>query len=111
MFAAASESVALLNLGFKEVRSLEPGEMVLIQDNEVRVARFAELDSESHLGEHVRHTESHLIQRKGRTTPPPIGDSPLPACDVVAASEHSAWSNGEDNGGRRLGQTLANQTA
>src|SRR5947209_6573652 len=31
LFAAASESVALLNLGFRSVRSLEPGEMVLIQ--------------------------------------------------------------------------------
>src|SRR5439155_13248433 len=39
MFAAASESVALLNLGFQDVRSLEPGEMIVIQDNEIRIAR------------------------------------------------------------------------
>src|SRR3954468_12111696 len=36
MFAAASESVALLNLGFRDVRSLEPGEMILIQDGDVK---------------------------------------------------------------------------
>ena len=38
LFAAASESVALLNLGFHEVKSLEPGEMILIQDGEIRHA-------------------------------------------------------------------------
>jgi amidophosphoribosyltransferase len=42
LFGAASESVALLNLGFRDVRSLEPGEMILIQDGEVRRARYAE---------------------------------------------------------------------
>jgi amidophosphoribosyltransferase len=41
LFAAASESVALLNLGFREAHSLEPGEMIVIQDNEVRKERFA----------------------------------------------------------------------
>jgi amidophosphoribosyltransferase len=30
-----------LNLGFQEVKSLEPGEMILIQDGQVRVERFA----------------------------------------------------------------------
>ena len=41
LFAAASESVPLFNLGFKEVQSLEPGEMILIQDGEIRHERFA----------------------------------------------------------------------
>lgn len=41
LFAAASESVALYNLGFADVRSLEPGEMIVIQDNHVRRERFA----------------------------------------------------------------------
>src|SRR5437870_5008772 len=41
LFAAASESVPLLNLGFKDIQSLEPGEMILIQNNEVRRQRFA----------------------------------------------------------------------
>ena len=36
LFAAASESVALHNLGFGDVRSLEPGEMIVIQDNRLR---------------------------------------------------------------------------
>src|SRR5262245_25105902 len=42
LFAAASESVALQNLGFREIHSLEPGEMVLIQNGDVRIERFAE---------------------------------------------------------------------
>lgn len=41
VFAAASESVALLNLGFKEIHSLEPGQMVLIEEGEVSFHRFA----------------------------------------------------------------------
>src|SRR5947209_18278085 len=40
LFAAASESVALTNLGFKTVHALEPGEMIVIQDNEMRVERY-----------------------------------------------------------------------
>lgn len=41
LFAAASESVPLLNLGFRDIRSLEPGEMIVIQDNQIRFERFA----------------------------------------------------------------------
>jgi amidophosphoribosyltransferase len=41
LFAAASESVALSNLGFRDVRSLEPGELIVIQDNRVRLERYA----------------------------------------------------------------------
>jgi amidophosphoribosyltransferase len=48
LFAAASESVALLNLGFSEVKSLEPGEMILIQDGHVRVERFAPRRTPTH---------------------------------------------------------------
>ncbi len=48
LFAAASESAPLLNLGFREVRSLEPGEMILIQDGEIRQERFAARRTPSH---------------------------------------------------------------
>jgi amidophosphoribosyltransferase len=48
LFAAASESVALTNLGFRTVKSLEPGEMILIQNNKFRIARFAPKASRSH---------------------------------------------------------------
>ncbi len=48
MFAAASESVALLNLGFTRVKSLEPGEMILIQDGHVRHQRFAPRRTPTH---------------------------------------------------------------
>src|SRR5438477_12762926 len=41
LFAAASESVALLNLGFREVHSLEPGTMIVIQNDQLRHERFA----------------------------------------------------------------------
>src|SRR5262249_25551674 len=42
VFGAASESVALQNLGFRNIKSLEPGQMVLIQNGELSVHRFAE---------------------------------------------------------------------
>jgi amidophosphoribosyltransferase len=48
LFAAASESVPLLNLGFQNVRSLEPGEMILIEDGEIRHERIAPKRTPSH---------------------------------------------------------------
>src|SRR6516225_2667326 len=48
LFGAASESVALLNLGFRDVRSLEPGEMIVIQDNQIHHERFAESSRTAH---------------------------------------------------------------
>jgi amidophosphoribosyltransferase len=50
LFAAASESVALLNLGFDHanIRSLEPGTMVIIEDGEIRIERFARQRPQSH---------------------------------------------------------------
>jgi amidophosphoribosyltransferase len=48
LFAAASESVPLQNLGFQEIHSLEPGEMIVIQDNQVRVERYAPAQRRSH---------------------------------------------------------------
>jgi amidophosphoribosyltransferase len=41
IFGAASESVALQNLGFHNIKSLEPGEMILIQDGVLSIHRFA----------------------------------------------------------------------
>ena len=41
LFAAASESVALANLGFTDIRSLAPGEMAIIEDGELHFERFA----------------------------------------------------------------------
>jgi amidophosphoribosyltransferase len=48
LFAAASESVALLNLGFQDVRSLEPGGMIVIQDGVPRHERFAPRQTPAH---------------------------------------------------------------
>jgi amidophosphoribosyltransferase len=49
LFAAASESVPLLNLGFRDIRSLEPGEMILIQDGKPpRFERFAPRKPHAH---------------------------------------------------------------
>jgi amidophosphoribosyltransferase len=48
LFAAASESVPLLNLGFQDVRSLEPGGIIVIQDNEIRFDRIAPRQPSSH---------------------------------------------------------------
>ena len=48
LFAAASESVALTNLGFKTIQSLEPGELILIQDNKMRIERYAARQTPAH---------------------------------------------------------------
>jgi amidophosphoribosyltransferase len=50
LLAAASESVALLNLGFghDSIRSLEPGEMVTVSGGQVNVARFADSPRRAH---------------------------------------------------------------
>ena len=48
MFGAASESVALQNLGFRNIRSLEPGQMVLIRDGKLSIHRFAESPRKAH---------------------------------------------------------------
>ncbi len=50
MFGAASESVALQNLGFPQssIKSLNPGEMILIQNGELSVHRFAESKRTAH---------------------------------------------------------------
>ncbi len=48
LFAAASESVPLFNLGFQEVHSLEPGELILIEDGQLRRERFAPESPRAH---------------------------------------------------------------
>ena len=48
LFAAASESVPLSNLGFNEIKDLEPGEMIVIQDGVVKVERFAPKQKTAH---------------------------------------------------------------
>jgi amidophosphoribosyltransferase len=50
IFGAASESVALLNLGFQNsfIKSLEPGEMILIQDGVLSTHRFAPARRSAH---------------------------------------------------------------
>ncbi len=50
LFAAASESVALTNLGFTraEIKSLKPGHAILIADNKVHIQQFAESPRSAH---------------------------------------------------------------
>jgi amidophosphoribosyltransferase len=48
LFGAASESVPLANLGFKDIRFLEPGEMIVIRDGKVRRERFAPRQRSAH---------------------------------------------------------------
>jgi amidophosphoribosyltransferase len=50
LFAAASESIALLNLGFKssQIQSLAPGHLILIQDGKLRIEQFAESPRTAH---------------------------------------------------------------
>jgi amidophosphoribosyltransferase len=48
LFGAASESVPLANLGFKEIEFLEPGELIVIRDGEIRRERFAPKQRSAH---------------------------------------------------------------
>ncbi|MEM6797990.1 MAG: amidophosphoribosyltransferase [Planctomycetota bacterium] len=50
LLAAASESVALLNLGFppEAIKSLEPGEALTVTDGQMQVQRFAESPRRAH---------------------------------------------------------------
>ncbi len=49
LFAAASESVALQNLGFEHVQSVEPGQMIVLgPESPPRFARFSERKSTAH---------------------------------------------------------------
>ena len=50
LFAAASESVALLNVGFDsdEIKSLEPGHAITIVDGEFKIEQFAETPGRRH---------------------------------------------------------------
>ncbi len=48
LFAAASESVALLNLGFSEIHHMEPGEMIIIQNGEMRHQKLTKTMNRSH---------------------------------------------------------------
>ncbi len=48
LFGAASESVALTNMGFTEVHSLGPGEMVIVDGGTLRVERFAPSPRRAH---------------------------------------------------------------
>ncbi len=50
LFAAASESVALFNLGFssEEIKNVEPGQIIIVDGKSVRIERFADSPRTSH---------------------------------------------------------------
>jgi len=48
LFAAASESVALANVGFTDIRPLAPGTMAVIEDGRLGIERFAPAKREAH---------------------------------------------------------------
>ncbi|KKM03639.1 hypothetical protein LCGC14_1772400, partial [marine sediment metagenome] len=48
LFAAASESAALANMGFEEIHSIEPGTMALIRKGRLSIRRFARPVERSH---------------------------------------------------------------
>jgi amidophosphoribosyltransferase len=48
LFAAASESVPLANLGFRNIRSLDPGTLVVANHTGVRIERFAPSPRQAH---------------------------------------------------------------
>lgn len=48
LFGAASESVPLANLGFRNIRSLEPGTLAVANENGVRIERYAPSPRQAH---------------------------------------------------------------
>ncbi|GHT46891.1 amidophosphoribosyltransferase [Planctomycetales bacterium] len=50
LFAAASESVALFNLGFsmEKIKTVEPGQVIIVNENGIRFERFAEPKKQAH---------------------------------------------------------------
>lgn len=48
VFAAASESVALQNLGFRHIQSLQPGELILIHNGELTLHQYASSGRSAH---------------------------------------------------------------
>jgi len=50
LFAAASESVALFNLGFsaENIKNVEPGQMIIVNEKGIRFERFAENTTRAH---------------------------------------------------------------
>lgn len=48
LFATASESVALANMGFTDIRSFEPGEMAVVENGQLRFERFAPRKRHAH---------------------------------------------------------------
>ena len=48
LFGAASESVPLANLGFRNIRSLEPGTLVVANHKGIRIERYAPSPRQSH---------------------------------------------------------------
>ncbi|MGL6226778.1 MAG: amidophosphoribosyltransferase [Thermoguttaceae bacterium] len=50
LFAAASESVALFNLGFSEesIKNVEPGQVIIVSDKGIRFEQFAESQQKAH---------------------------------------------------------------
>lgn len=48
LFAAASESVALANIGFTDVKTLNPGQMAIIENGTLRFEQFAESKRKAH---------------------------------------------------------------
>ncbi len=113
LFAAASESVPLLNMGFREIKSLEPGEMIVLEHGAMDVHRYAPkrasahcffewvyfanvastLDdrsvylSRSRLGEELAKLEEEMNlfdYRDGNTIVVPVPDTGKAAADAMA---------------------------
>lgn len=110
LFAAASESVALVNLGFaaESIKSLKAGEAITIIDNEIKIQRFSDNPRRAHcffewiyfanvastldersvylsrkvLGEELAKLED--VQRDENTVVVPVPDTSKAAADAMA---------------------------
>ena len=64
----ANQGVALSNAGFQNVRSLEPGEMVILEDGELRLERYVAPRRPAH-----PRAGAHMLKNWSRVSPAPNG--------------------------------------
>jgi len=109
LFAAASESVALLNLGFaaESIQALRPGQAISITDGRFEVRQFARSSGSAHcffewiyfanVASTLDDRSVYLSQGLGRRT------GPIGRCRDRRRHDRGAGARYEQSGGRRNG--------
>lgn len=97
LFVAASESVALANIGFREsdIHSLPPGHAILIENGELQIRQFAESPRHAHCffeWIYFANVASSLDDRSVYMTRKRLGEE-LAARDSSPSTRRTRWSS------------------